>query len=283
LPTTWSRKNIRPQYRRRLSGAAADQSATYNPAVRARVFAPDAEATGQSITLAADESAHLGRVLRLTVGDAVRVFDGRGHEWAATIQSGGGARVTVTLTGVVAPAVESLVRYVVAPAVLKGDATDDVIRDAVMLGAAQVRPFVATRSEVRLATLARAGRDGRWARIAVAAAKQCGRAVVPPVDAAVAFDTLVTGVDTALRLLLVEPGLAGAATSLRAIARPSAVTLAIGPEGGWTADEMALAASHGWTAVRLGGRTVRAASMALVALAACQAVWDDGEPSPSEE
>jgi 16S rRNA (uracil1498-N3)-methyltransferase len=251
--------------------------------VRARVLAPDAEATGQTITLAADESAHVGRVLRLAAGDAVRVFDGRGREWAATIQSGGATRVTVTLTAPVVPAAESVVRYVVAPAVLKGDATDDVIRDAVMLGAAQLRPFVATRSEVRLATLTRAGRDARWARIAVAAAKQCGRAVVPPVDAAVAFDALVTSAETPLRLLLVEPSLAGEATSLRAIARPAAVTLAIGPEGGWTVDEVALAMTHGWTAVRLGGRTVRAASMALVALAACQAVWDDGGQATNKE
>jgi 16S rRNA (uracil1498-N3)-methyltransferase len=257
--------------------------ATYNPAVRARVLAPDAEATGQTLTLAADESAHVGRVLRLAVGDAVRVFDGRGHEWAATIRSGGATRVTVTLAAPVVPLAESLVRYVVAPAVLKGDATDDVIRDAVMLGAAQVRPFVAARSEVRLATLTQSARAARWARIAVAAAKQCGRAVVPPVDATVAFTALATSAETPLRLLLVEPSVAGAATRLRAIARPAAVTLAIGPEGGWTTEEVALATAHGWTVVRLGGHTVRAASMPLVALAACQAVWDDGEPSPNEE
>jgi 16S rRNA (uracil1498-N3)-methyltransferase len=251
--------------------------------VRARVLARDAEATGQTITLSSDESAHVGRVLRLAIGDVVRVFDGRGHEWVATIQSGGATRVTVTLADLVVPAAESVVRYIVAPAVLKGDATDDVVRDAVMLGAAQVRPFVATRSEVRLATLVRTGRTARWTRIAVAAAKQCGRAVVPPVDDAIGFDVLARSVDTPLRVLLVEPGVAAAATSLRAIARPPAVTLAIGPEGGWTADEVTLATAHGWTAVRLGARTVRAASMALVALAACQAVWDDGDPSPDEE
>jgi 16S rRNA (uracil1498-N3)-methyltransferase len=247
------------------------------------VLAPEADAVGQTITLSPDESAHIGRVLRLAVGDMLRVFDGRGHEWAAAIEASGATRVTVRLLEAVVPAPESVVRSVVAPAVLKGDATDDVIRDAVMLGAAQVRPFVATRSEVRLAMLARSGRAARWSRIAVAAAKQCGRAVVPPVEAVVGFDAVATSMATPLRLLLVEPGVASVAWSLRAIARPSAVTLAIGPEGGWTADEVTLATTHGWTAVRLGARTVRAASMALVALAACQAVWDDGEPSPNEE
>jgi 16S rRNA (uracil1498-N3)-methyltransferase len=188
----------------------------------------------------------------------------------------------VTLGAAVTPAAESPVQYTLAAAVLKGDATDEMIRDAVMMGAARVRPFVATRSEVRLATLARAGRASRWSRIAVASAKQCGRAVVPPIDAPVAFTELIAGAETAARLLLVEPGVSGAVAPLRSIARPAAVTLAIGPEGGWTADEIAAARAAGWTAVQLGARTLRAVSMALVALAACQAVWDDGEWIPGE-
>ena len=245
--------------------------------MRARVLARDAELAGQTITLPPDESAHVGRVLRLAAGAAVRVFDGRGREWDATIRSGGASRVTVTLGAAVTPAAESPVQYTLAAAVLKGDATDEMIRDAVMMGAARVRPFVATRSEVRLTTLARAGRASRWARIAVASAKQCGRAVVPPIDAPVAFTELIAGTETPARLLLVEPGVSGAVAPLRSMARPAAVTLAIGPEGGWTADEIAAARAAGWTAVQLGARTLRAVSMALVALAACQAVWDDGE------
>lgn len=251
-------------------------TATYNPAVRARLLAPDAAAPGQTITLSPDESAHVHRVLRLAAGDMVQVFDGRGREWAATLQSVGKSRVAAVLGAAVTPAPESPVRYVLAPAVLKGDGTDEVIRDAVMMGAAQLRPFVAARSEVRLATLVKAERQARWTRVAVASAKQCGRAVVPPVDEPVGFAQVVAGLEPPLRLLLVEPGVAGPSTSLATIARPGAVMLAIGPEGGWTVDEVAAARDHGWMPVRFGARTVRAVSMALVALAACQAVWDDG-------
>ncbi len=244
--------------------------------MRARVLAPDAAAEGQTITLSPDESTHVGRVLRLGAGDDVRVFDGRGREWAATITSGGVSRVTAVLGTPVVPAAEPRVRYVLAPAVLKGDGTDEVIRDAVMMGAAQVRPFVAARSEARLATLLKAERHARWARVSVASAKQCGRAVVPPVEPPVTFAEIVAATEPPLRLLLVEPGVSVEATRLAALPRPAAVTLAIGPEGGWADDEIQAARARGWTPVQLGARTVRAVSMALVALAACQAVWDDG-------
>lgn len=242
----------------------------------ARVLAPDAHAEGQTLALAADEAAHLGRVLRLRAGDAVRVFDGRGHEWRAIVASARGAAVTVTLGAPAAPAAEPPRRYTLAPAVLKGDGTDDVIRDAVMLGAARLMPFVAARSETRLATVRRGERSARWQRIAVAAAKQCGRAVVPAIDPVVDFGAVVTAAADEVRLLLVEPALAADARPITSVPPPAAVTLAIGPEGGWTEAEVADARRLGWTAVRLGARTVRAAAMALVALAACQAVWDEG-------
>ena len=67
--------------------------------------------------------------------------------------------------------------------VLKGDKMDDVVRDAVMLGVGAIQPVVSERAETSLATMARSGRVARWQRIAVSSAKQCGRAVVPPIHA----------------------------------------------------------------------------------------------------
>lgn len=249
----------------------------YNPAVPARVFAADADRVGQTLALSAEEAAHVARVLRLRSGDAVHVFDGRGREWAARIASSRGAHVEITLETPIAAGAEPQVRYTIAVAVLKGDGTDDVVRDAVMMGAARVRPFVAARSEVRLAALARGGRIERWQRIAVASAKQCGRAVVPPIDAPIEFGALVAADDDGgARLLLAEPSRIDAgATAIARVPRPAAATLAVGPEGGWNDEEVAGALRHGWTAVRLGRRTLRAVSVPLAALAACQAVWDD--------
>ena len=72
--------------------------------------------------------------------------------------------------------------------VLKGDKIDDVVRDAVMLGVTSIRPVVSERSEISLAAMAKSSRIARWQRIAVASAKQCGRAVVPAIHDAAPLD-----------------------------------------------------------------------------------------------
>ncbi len=241
----------------------------------ARVLVPAATHEGERLEVPADEAQHLLRVLRLGPGAAVRVFDGRGHEWDATIRQTTKQRAEVELGTVRVTAPETRIRYTLAVAVLKGDGTDQVVRDAVMLGVTAIRPFVSARSEVGVAALARAHRRERWERIAVASAKQCGRAVVPVVHEVVELATAMTADQAALRLLLAEPAVAGPATTLSAIPAPAAVSLAIGPEGGWTNEEVAAATSAGWRVLRLGGRVLRADAAPTVALAACQAVWMD--------
>jgi len=243
--------------------------------VIARVLVPSADREGERIDLPDDEAQHLVRVLRLAAGASVRVFDGRGHEWEATLREATKQRATVELGARRAAAPETRIRYTLAVAVLKGDGTDAVVRDAVMLGVAAVRPFVAARSEIGSAALARAHRRERWERIAVASAKQCGRAVVPEIHDVVDLATALATDRSALRLLLVEPAVTAAPGTLGALSAPAAVSLAIGPEGGWTADEVALALDAGWQPLRLGGRVLRAEAAPTVALAACQAVWAD--------
>lgn len=238
-----------------------------------RVFVPAASQPGQSLALPDDEAGHVTRVLRLGAGDVLRVFNGRGGEWQARITAAGKSGVTVD-TGEAAPSArETRVRYTVALAALKGDGTDEALRDAVMMGASTLRPFVAARSEAAAAL--RGTRLERWRRVAVSAAKQCGRAVVPAVSAPVSFASLIADHGDALRVLLVEPALGRTVVRPADLPAPPAVTLAVGPEGGWTEDEVTMAERAGWTLMGLGGRTLRAVSAPLAALAACQAVWRD--------
>lgn len=238
-----------------------------------RVLAPGLPPDGGTVEVAADEASHLVRVLRLGRGAAVRVFDGAGREWDGVIDAASKTMVRIALTAPVTPAPEPRIRYAMALAVLKGDATDEAIRDAVMLGVSAVRPFVSTRVETTLQALARGHRRERWTRVAVASARQCGRATVPHVHEAVPFARLVTEVDDACRLLLVEPGLAGPFRLPADLPPPTAVTVAAGPEGGWTLEEVAAAEASGWQRLRLGGRVLRAVTAPAIALAACQAVW----------
>lgn len=248
---------------------------SYNPPVIARVHVPDASAAVGPIAVSEDEARWLRDVLRVRSGDAVRAFDGRGQEWEAAIAAQGRRGVTLTLGAARTPQPEPLVRYTVVVPALKGDAADDVVRDAVMMGAAAIVPLVSDRTEVTLAALTRGHRQARWQRVAIASAKQCGRAVVPVIEAPIAFDALAALDVGATRLLFVEPGIATSVMSVAAVPRPNAAVLASGPEGGWTDREVATAVAAGWQPVRLGSRVLRANAAPLVAMAACQAVWQD--------
>ncbi|HEV3140260.1 MAG TPA: RsmE family RNA methyltransferase, partial [Vicinamibacterales bacterium] len=137
-----------------------------------RFFAPSLDPGDETVALPRDEAEHLTRVLRLAVGDTVSVFDGRGHEYLARVTAAirapgpGSGDVRLQLVSRIEPPPEPLVALTIVQAVLKGDKMDDVVRDAVMLGAAAVQPMVTTRTEATVAALMR-GRVDRWRRIAI--------------------------------------------------------------------------------------------------------------------
>jgi 16S rRNA (uracil1498-N3)-methyltransferase len=221
------------------------------------------------------------RVLRLGTGAAVRVFDGRGHEFDAVVASANRHAVVVEVGAPRTPqAPEPRVAITLAQAVLKGDHRDDVVRDAVMMGVAAIQPIVTVRTEVTLEALRRGRRPDRWARIAVSSAKQCGRATVPVVQEPRPLEG-VTGAlaDVTLpgpALMFVEPSARAEALPLGDLdmARPLESTVLVGPEGGWTAEEIERA-SAACRLVTLGGRTLRADAMAIVALAALFTLWKE--------
>jgi 16S rRNA (uracil1498-N3)-methyltransferase len=247
--------------------------------VTARFYAPGAQRADEVILLPAEEAEHLSRVLRLKSGAAVRVFNGQGREFDGTVASVAKGRVAVRLGTSRAPAREPRVAVTLAQAVLKGDKMDSVVRDAVMMGVAAIQPVVTARAEVTMSTLERGRRRDRWERLAISSAKQCGRAVVPPVLAPCTFADAAAPLaplpQPGAALMLVEPSARVDAATLGDLpAPPSAVTLLVGPEGGWTAEEIERGRSAA-TLVTLGARTIRADAIALIALAALFATWDE--------
>src|SRR5690349_11615188 len=146
-----------------------------------RFFAPALDPGDEHVDLPRDEAEHLTRVLRLGAGDTVAVFDGHGHQYLGRVVSAGrrDARVQVLSAHPAAP--ESSTHLTLVQSVLKGDKMDDVVRDAVMLGAAAIQPIVARRSETTVASVLRGARVERWRRVALASVKQSGRAVLPDV------------------------------------------------------------------------------------------------------
>ncbi len=247
-----------------------------------RFYAARLPATGSEVGLSADEGHHLTRVLRLRPGARVIVFDGRGRQHEATVADADPDRPTLRLGAPSPAAPEPLVRMTLGVTVLKGRKLDTVVRDATALGVTDIVPLLTRRTESGGGRRAGGRLGDRWRGVAVAAAKQCGRAVVPVIRPTVTFGQFVEDVRScAVRLLLVEP--AAAATDAAGVridalgrgSRPPAAALAIGPEGGWTGDEIQAAEAAGFGMLTLGRRTLRAETAPVAALAVLRFAWRD--------
>jgi len=243
-----------------------------------RFYAPDARAVGDDVPLPDDEANHLMHVLRLAAGATVIVFDGRGREFDAVVARTGKQGVTVRLQGSRMPVPEPRVAVTLAQAVLKSNRMDDVVRDAVMMGVAAIQPIVTARSETSLPALTRGHRRERWERIAVSSAKQCGRAVVPPIlepcDFGVLTQALARRALPGPGLMLVEPSTSASAVGIGDLDGqiPREATVLVGPEGGWAVEEIEQAVAC-CRMVTLGQRTLRADAMPVIALSALFAIW----------
>lgn len=249
--------------------------------VTPRFHVPGSGSEGDEVVLPSDEAHHLTRVLRLGPGAEVRVFDGRGVEREARVVEAGRAGVRVALGRRVEAAVEMAARVTLAQAVLKHDAMDAVVRDATMLGAVALVPVISARCAVSTRAATGPGAIDRWRRVAIASAKQSGRAVVPDIHPPARFAEWVAQATFAVRLVLVEPTHGcrgegrGRLAAWRTAARAGGAVVAVGPEGGWTADEVEHATRHGFEPWSLGGRTLRADVAPVAALAILSHAWDD--------
>jgi 16S rRNA (uracil1498-N3)-methyltransferase len=221
------------------------------------------------VEVADDQAHHIATVLRLGVGSILSVFDGRGREWLGRISSVTKAKVVITLGERKEPAPEAPVDVTLAIGLLKGDQMSQVVRDATALGVSRVVPFLSRHTALARPS-AWADMRLRWQRVAVAAASQSGRAVVPDIVDVVAFEELMQLPHDRL-ILCVEPTVG--LSRHGAGKRPLAATVIVGPEGGWAPEEIARAKSAGATLFSMGPRTLRAELAPVVALASLWAAW----------
>jgi 16S rRNA (uracil1498-N3)-methyltransferase len=230
------------------------------------------------VVLPRDEAEHLTRVLRLTAGDTVAVFDGRGNEFLARVVATERRNVRVQILSRIDPPAEPAVSLTLVQAVLKGEKMDEIVRDAVMLGVAAIHPIVTARTEVTVAALTRGARLDRWRRIALASVKQSRRATLPEVRSPLRFEDFLEEPAASFRLMLVEPGTSAAGESigsLRGEPTPPDAAVLVGPEGGWTAEELTAAWEHRVRLVTLGHRTLRADAVPVAAISVLQFLWND--------
>ncbi len=235
-----------------------------------RFHAPGA--TEPSTVLSAEETHHLTRVLRLGAGADVIVFDGDGREWLGRVGAVARSGATIDLVAARASLAESAVHVTLAVALLKGAELDDVIRDATMLGVREIAPIVSAHVAVRQPSRPDEAME-RWRRVAVASAKQCARAVVPHVRPIAPFEELLVDASFDQRIVCVEPARLGSGQGRVELQRPARALLCVGPEGGWSSEEIDLALRHGARLLSLGPRVLRASRAPVIALASLWTEW----------
>jgi len=229
--------------------------------------------SGDEVRLEGDLAHRLSRVLRLEAGAAVVLLDGSGLEYETRLDVVGPQRVTGTVLGRRLGRSEPRVRLVLYQSLVKGERFDWVLEKGTELGVAAFVPLLSRRNVVRAAP-GRAGRPERWRRVVREAAEQCGRSVLPEILPAKGLQEAVSEAAD-LRLLPWEGeealGLAAALRrarpALEAVERPTVAVL-IGPEGGFDAEEVALAREAGAQVVSLGRRILRSETAGIVAAAA---------------
>ena len=216
---------------------------------------------------------HAIRVLRLKRGDEVRLFNGEGGEYEASIHRVDKDSVTVEIGPHHDVERESKVKVCLAQAITTGDKMDYTLQKAVELGVARIQPLQTNRAVVKLNQERAEKRLQHWQNVVVSACEQCGRNTVPKVAPIMTFEEWVASTDAATMRLMLSPY---AEQSLRDCSVPTgAVSLVIGPEGGLNQDEVAFAQVKGFTSVRMGPRVLRTETAPLAALAAMQILWGD--------
>lgn len=236
-----------------------------------RIFVDLPLAVGEQLTLPRDKAHHLNTVLRLQPGASLHVFNGDGHEYAATLTTATRNDVAITLEQDNTPRRESPLTLTLAQGIARGDRMDFVVAKAVELGVTTIQPLFCARGKVKLSGARLQKKQTHWQRVAESAAEQSGRLICPRVEAAATFKQFLATPTQATRLLLAPE----AGTPLRALSPATQATLVIGPESGFSDTEVADARAAGCQPLRLGPRILRTETAGMATLAALQSHWGD--------
>jgi 16S rRNA (uracil1498-N3)-methyltransferase len=239
-----------------------------------RLYVPAPLGPGTDVRLNEERSHYAGRVLRLRVGDELVLFNGDGDEFIAIVREVSKSAVTLSVGHRRKHGVESPLKINLVQGISRGDRMDTVVQKATELGVAHITPVRTARSVVRLDGDKSEKRAAHWTRVAQSACEQCGRNIVPLVDAPRPFSRWIErpAQDDSRRVVL-HPG---TGALLSGLSQPTPrVELLIGPEGGLSTAEMEQAMAAGFTRCSLGPRILRTETAAIAAIAILQSRYGD--------
>jgi 16S rRNA (uracil1498-N3)-methyltransferase len=232
------------------------------------------ELNGDSAALDEREAHYLGHVLRLQRGDELVAFNGRGAERLASVRALHRRGAELDLGAERSALPESPLDLTLVQAIVKADAMDFIVQKSTELGVRTIRPVYTELSVVRLDDERAERRVEHWRKIARSACEQCGRHTPPLIEAPAELHAGCEALPAATRKVALD--LDSAARLARLELRNAPLALAVGPEGGFSAEDWRRLDAAAFERVALGPRVLRAETAALAACSLAQSLWGDG-------
>jgi 16S rRNA (uracil1498-N3)-methyltransferase len=239
-----------------------------------RLYQHPLAAEGAEMRLGEVAARHVQSVLRLKPGAAVVIFDGHGYARHAQLVRATRDEVSVLIGSNLVSNAESPLHVTVALGVSRGERMDLAVQKSVELGVARIIPLLTERTMVKLNGDRADRRLAHWQGVIIGACEQCGRDLLPPIEPVQNLSNWLNALSDDHQRLMPDPR---AERGLRHVERNGdrPITLLIGPEGGISATERALAQRHGFIGVRLGPRVLRTETAVIAAMSAVMALWGD--------
>ena len=231
---------------------------------------------GEPTTLSRDATRHALRALRLRQGEMLTLFNGHGGEYVAQLVQAREPQAEVQVVRFDDREAELPWPITVAQGLSSGDRMDWTVEKAVELGAATIAPLGMARSVVRLSGDRAQSRRAHWQALAIAASEQCGRNRIATVEPVLPLAEWLQALPEATLRLVLAPG-GGSMTTVRRPPAGRRVIVLVGPEGGFTTDELQAIDDAGFRATSLGPRVLRTETAAAAALAMLTALWSTGD------
>lgn len=248
---------------------------------RHRFHAPPEAHLNNSITLSPDESHHLLRVVRLKIGDEIFVFDGQGNEYRSRFAGVENKLAVVDIVEKLEDLVESPLQLTLAQALTKGEKFDFIVQKATELGVHRIVPLRTEYVDLRLNAEQGRKRLERWQRISLEALKQSGRRKIVEITLPISFgDFLESAYEESDGELMLfnERGGAKLETALASLSNKQKITAIIGPEGGWSDQEINQFNRYSNKSISLGRRILRTETAAIAAITLLQYRLGDLSP-----
>jgi 16S rRNA (uracil1498-N3)-methyltransferase len=236
-----------------------------------RIYTSQPLEPGCEVDLEKGAAHYLGRVLRATPGQAVVLFNGDSHDYAAEVAGVTKKGVSLAVRSRLPAVRESWLKLIVVQAVSRGERMDQTLQKCTELGAVAFQPLLTERVEVRLVGDKLARRLEHWQGVVISACEQSGRAVIPEVRKALPLPEWL-GQEPAGRRFLLDPC---ADLPISSADIPAHLELAIGPEGGFSNSELKSMHSAGVVSLCLGPRVLRTETAAPAAVAVLQSMAGD--------